>query len=112
MASIEARTIAIRSGVATLRAAEPADAAASIALRVAMAQESDFLSGEPDEIGTNVEELARVLARKLASPVDLYILAELGGRVVGIASLDGSTQRRFAHGATLGLGVSREVWRQ
>lgn len=43
MASIETRTIAIRSGVATIRAALPSDAAATIALRVAMAQETAFL---------------------------------------------------------------------
>lgn len=112
MASIETRTMAIRSGMATIRAAQPADAAATIALRVAMAQESDFLSGEPDEIRTNVEEQAAFLERKLTSSVDLYILAEVEGRVVGIASLDGSTQRRFGHSVTLGLGVSREFWRQ
>jgi RimJ/RimL family protein N-acetyltransferase len=112
VASIESKTIAIRSGMTTIRVAQPSDAAATIALRVAMAQESEFLSGEPTEIRTNVEEQAAFLEKKLTSPVDLYIVAEVEERMAGIASLDGSTQKRFRHGATLGLGVSREFWRR
>jgi RimJ/RimL family protein N-acetyltransferase len=112
VATTEARTIAINTGSAIIRVAEPADAAATTALRVAMAQESEFLSGEPGEIRTDLEAGADFLGKKLTSPVDLYILAEVEGRCVGIASLDGSTQRRFGHGATLGLGVARDFWRQ
>jgi len=112
VARIEAKTIEISAGTATIRVAEPADAAATIALRVAMALESEFLSAEPGEVRTNVEESAEFLNKKLNSAVDLYILAEVEGRTVGIASLDGSTQARFGHGATLGLGVCRDVWRQ
>jgi ribosomal protein S18 acetylase RimI-like enzyme len=36
----------------------------------------------------------------------------VNGCIVGFASLDGSTLRRFGHGATLGLAVSREFWDQ
>jgi RimJ/RimL family protein N-acetyltransferase len=112
VARITAKTIESSIGTGTIRTAEPTDAAGTIALRVAMAEESEFLSAEPGEIRTNIEEQANFLSRKLESPVDLYILAEVGGQCVGIASLDGSTQARFGHGATLGLGVSRNVWRQ
>jgi len=112
VATTEARTIAISSGRATIRVSAPADAAAIIALRVTMAQESEFLSGEPGEIRTDLEAMADFLGKKLASPVDLYLLAEVEGHCVGIASLDGSTQRRFGHAATLGLGVARDFWRQ
>lgn len=94
-----------------IRVAEPADAGATIELRAAMAHESEFLS-EPDEVRANVEEQAEFLRKKLSSPVDLYIIAEVAGRSVGIASLDGSTRQRFKHGASLGLGVSRDYWRQ
>lgn len=112
MADIEARVIALRSAVTTVRVAEPADAAAITALRVAMAQESEFLASEPGELRADPVETAGFLERKQASAVDLYLLAEVQGRVIGIASLDGSTQRRFAHGVTLGVGVSREYWRR
>lgn len=112
MATIEPRTIALRAGSATIRVAQPADAAGVTSLRVALAHESEFLSSEPDEVRTNLSEAADFLGRRLSSTVDLYILAEVRGRVIGIASLDGSTQRRFGHGVTLGLGVCRDHWRQ
>jgi RimJ/RimL family protein N-acetyltransferase len=112
VAATEARTIAISSGSATIRVSEPADAAAIIALRVSMAQESEFLSGEPGEVRTDLEAVADFLGKKLTSPVDLYLLAEVEGCCVGIASLDGSSQRRYEHGATLGLGVARDFWRR
>ncbi|HKO92423.1 MAG TPA: GNAT family N-acetyltransferase [Polyangiaceae bacterium] len=112
MATVATRVVPIRSGTATIRPAEPADAGATIALRLAMAQETEFLSGKPGEIRTSVEEAAAFLRKKLSSPVDLYLLAEVGTRVVGIASLDGSTLARFEHGVTLGLGVRQDFWRQ
>jgi hypothetical protein len=64
-----------------------------------MAQESDFLVGEPGELRTDVEEQATFLGRKVNPPVDLYILAEVERELVGLALLDGSTLARFRHGA-------------
>jgi RimJ/RimL family protein N-acetyltransferase len=111
MATIEPRITAVSAGTATIRVAAPADAAATIALRVAMAEETDFL-GAPGEIRSDVEGQADFLGKKLSSPVDLYLLAEIEGCAVGLASLDGSTSTRFRHGVTLGLAVRREFWRQ
>jgi RimJ/RimL family protein N-acetyltransferase len=77
-----------------------------------MAQESEFLSAELAEVRTDIEEEASFLQRKLDSPVDLFVLAEVNREIVGVASLNGSTLERFKHGATLGLGVRRDHWRQ
>src|SRR5262245_49951591 len=110
MASIEPISIAIRTGTVSLRTTEPEDAREVVALRLAAAHETDFLMGEPGEIRTDVEQSAAFLAQKLASPVDLYILAEVDGQLAGLASLDGSPLARFTHGATLGLAVARDYW--
>jgi RimJ/RimL family protein N-acetyltransferase len=112
MATIEPRLFSVKSGTATIRVTESTDAAATIALRLAMAQETEFLAEEPGEIRTDVEEDAEFLTKQLSSSVDLYILAEVEGRVVGIASLNGSTMSRFEHGVRLVLGVRRDCWRQ
>jgi len=112
MASIEPTTVALDAGPVTIRVSADTDAAQILALRVATAGETDFLSCYPEELQASVEEQAAVLRRKLGSSVDLYILAEVNGRIVGLASLDGSPLRRFGHGATLGLAVSREFWNQ
>ena len=106
------RELGFKSGTATIRVADSTDAAATIALRLVMAQETEFLAEEPGETRTDVEEEAGFLGKKLGSRVDLYILAEVEGRVVGIASLDGSTMSRFQHGVRLILGVRRNSWRQ
>ena len=73
MATTEARTISLSAASATIRVTEPADAAATIALRVAMAQESEFLSGEPGEIRTDIDAVAEFLGKKLASPDQLRL---------------------------------------
>ena len=112
MAIIEPRVHRVRSGTATIRVADPTDAGATIALRLAMAQESELMAEEPHEVRTDVGEQSAFIARKLSSPVDLHVLAEVEGRVVGIASLDGSTMSRFEHGVRLVLGVRRDCWRQ
>lgn len=96
--------------MATIRTSEASDAPAITALRVATAHETEFLMGEVDEIRVDVAEQSAFLARKAASPVDLFILAEVEARVVGMASLEGSTFKRFDHAATLGVAVSREFW--
>jgi len=77
-----------------------------------MAQETEFLAEEPGEVRTDVDEEEGFLTKKLSSPVDLYILAEVEGHVVGIAWLDGSTMSRFEHGVRLVLGVRGDYWRQ
>lgn len=112
MAIIEPRVFDVRSGSATIRVTDSTDAGATIALRLAMAQETEFLAEEPGEVRTDVEAEAGFLSKKLNSPVDLYILAEVEGRVVGSASLDGSTMSRFGHAVRLVLGVRRDCWRQ
>jgi hypothetical protein len=45
-----------------------------------MAQETGFLSEEPDEVRKDLEEEASFLTKKQSSPVDLYILAEVEDR--------------------------------
>jgi RimJ/RimL family protein N-acetyltransferase len=112
MAIIEPRVLGIRSGTATIRVSDSTDAEGTIALRLAMAQETEFLAEEPGEVRTDIEEQASFLTKKLSSPVDLYILAEIEGRIVGVASLDGSKMSRFEHGVRLVLGVRRDCWRQ
>jgi RimJ/RimL family protein N-acetyltransferase len=59
-----------------------------------------------------LEQQATALRQKRASPDHLFLVAQVEGRLVGMASLDGSAMRRFAHGADLGLAVLRDFWGQ
>jgi len=110
MSSIEPRTLRVATHLATIRAAEEADAKALLAFRLMSAGETDFLSREVDEFPNTTDEEAAFIGRKVSSSVDLFIVAEIGQRIVAIASLDGSPQRRSRHSARLGLAVLREFW--
>ena len=112
MATIDARTFSLRDARnATIRTAEASDAAEVLAFRKTVSDETEFLMGAADEIRRGVAEQAEHLQTTLLSPIGLLVLAEVEGRVAGLAGLEGSRLRRFAHGVTLGMAVGREFWR-
>ena len=112
MATIDTRVFSLRDARnATIRTAEASDAAEVLAFRKTVADETEHLMGAADEIRRDVAQQAEYLQTTLLSPVDLLLLAEVEGRVAGIAGLEGSRLRRFAHGVTLGMAVGREFWR-
>jgi RimJ/RimL family protein N-acetyltransferase len=112
MATINTRVFSLGDARnATVRNAEAADAAEVLAFRKIVADETEFLMGAADEIRRGIAQQAEHLQATLLSPVDLLVLAEVEGRVAGVAGLEGSRLRRFAHGVTLGIAVRREFWR-
>jgi RimJ/RimL family protein N-acetyltransferase len=40
----------------------------------------------------------------------LYLVAEAGGRIVGILTLEGGARPRMRHAAELGVSVERDFW--
>lgn len=112
MATVDPRVFSLRDARnATVRTAEASDAAEVLAFRQTVADETEFLMGAADEIRRGIAQQAEYLQTTRLSPIDLLILAEVEGRVAGIAGLEGSRLRRFAHGVTLGIAVGREFWR-
>jgi len=112
MSSIAPTTVTLRTCDATIRTAHATDAEGVLALRIATAAETDFLTRRPDEIRRTAGDEASRLAHRLSSPSELFVVAATQGRVIGLASLRGSTLTRFEHGATLGLAVLQEFWGQ
>jgi RimJ/RimL family protein N-acetyltransferase len=112
MATIGARFFSLGdAGNVTIRTAEASDASDVLAFRKAVADETEFLMGAADEIRRDITQQAEHLQTTLLSPVDLLLLAQVDGRVAGLAGLEGSRLRRFAHGVTLGMAVGRDFWR-
>jgi len=112
MATIEARIFSLRDARnVTIRTAEASDAAEVLAFRKTVSDETEFLMGADDEIRRGVAQQAEHLQTTLLSPVDLSVLAEVEGRVAGLAGLEGSRLRRFAHGVTLGMAHGRGAQR-
>jgi RimJ/RimL family protein N-acetyltransferase len=110
MSPFNPTTVSIGGDAVRIRRATEADAAGMLELRRKTAVESEFLSLYPDEVRWTPQEHAEIVRRKVGSPANLYAVAELAGRIVGFASLDGQTFRKFEHDASLGMAVLRELW--
>lgn len=110
MAMIEPRRVVVGEREVTLRTATAADGAGVHHAFVVTYGETEFLSRGPDELSTNPDQLASRLASKLSSPTDVFLVAELEGRLIATAALTGSSLRRFDHSAELALAVMKDYW--
>lgn len=73
--------------------------------------ETDFLSTYPDEIKLTLEQEERFLKSRAESPDELELLAEVDGRIVGLAAMDRIGQyEKVRHRAHFGISICREYW--
>lgn len=105
----ETRTLADGTRV-RLRAMQPTDAAASIALRVANAEDSPYLLRLPEEVPRDVGGAAADYLRSLDDPGELSLGAFVLGprdeeQLVGLLRCVAGTKRRIAHVGNIGLSV-------
>lgn len=110
MAIIASRIIPVGSGRALVRSALPEDAAGTLALLELAARETDHLVREPDEMCISEADERAFLTERREAPNDLFLVAEIAGQIVGIASLTGTDLRRLQHAAVLGISVARSHW--
>lgn len=94
----------------TLRNAEPTDAEEIIEVLNIINSETTFLTREPGEFNLTLEEERKFLQSQVASEVNIMILAEVEGKIVGICGMNGNTKRRLRHSATLGITVLKDYW--
>jgi RimJ/RimL family protein N-acetyltransferase len=88
-----------------LRAAGPADAAALMALKRRLDQETSFMLLEPGERDPSVAALARQLGEVARSANSAVIVAETDGELAGYVELTGGEFRRNRSTAYLVIGV-------
>ncbi len=95
-----------------VRRAEERDAAALLALRTQVFEETAFMLWEPGEfLDTEADERSRI-ARFNGQPNSLCLVAEDQGRLVGFLNAVGGQVRRQRHCTSLGLAVARSCWGQ
>jgi len=114
---VDAREVVVRGGRrAVVRAGETGDGGALRAYVLGLAETSDQIITEPNEVGS-VETYRERLGRVSPGRGELWLVAEssdapvrAGGVIVGDCVLRVPERHKLAHNATIGMGVA-EGWR-
>lgn len=112
MAIIEATSINVRNGAATIRAATPEDAEQLEVLNQAIDQETEFLMRSPGEFMLTPGEHRQFIVKTRDSKRNLLLVAELNGIIVGLLLFTGSNLARFQHQGDFAVAVLRDSWGQ
>ena len=73
--------------------------------------QTDYLLSLPEEIRFTVEQEAKYLQKKAEAPLEIELLAEVDGLIVGTAGFEPvSTGRKVRHRASFGISVDRAYW--
>ena len=88
------------------------EAEALIAYLKAILAETDLLALEPGELRLTREMEESFIESMNGSENSLFLVALLGGRIVGVATVEGRKAARFRHAGSCGLSVSKAHWRR
>lgn len=92
-----------------LRSAEEKDAEALIDYMKITAAETPFLLREPDEISLTIEQEQAFIKAKKNSENELLLIAEIGGRHIGNASLMSARGfKRYRHRCEIAIALYQE----
>lgn len=106
------KTIQLKDGrTCLLRNGTEADGRAALEnFNLAHAQ-TDFLLSYPDESDMTAEQEAQFLKEKTESAAEIEMLAELDGRVLGLAGIESLGRReKLWHRAEFGISIDQNYW--
>lgn len=105
------RTSIIKNGDRlVIRGARPTDAAAMISFVNMVAGESDNMTFGEGEFNISVEEEIKMIGEMLNSNNQLFLIAEIDGRIVGNLIFRAGKRPRIAHSGEFGISVLKEYW--
>lgn len=94
-----------------LRNATEKEAEAVLQVFILTHTQTDYLMTYPEETTMTVEEEARYLQKKTESSDEIEILAEVDGRIIGIAGIDRvGTKEKIKHRAEYGISIDKDYW--
>lgn len=73
-------------------------------------EETDFLIREPNEFEFTLKKQKSFIKARVNSDINLFIVAEVDGIIIGSCILSGSTLRREKHKIDLGISIQKEYW--
>ncbi len=106
------KTITLKDGrTCVLRNGTKDDAKAVLDVYLLTHQQTDYLLTYPDESSHTVEEEAEFLNSKTESPRAIELIAQIEGKIVGCAGIDGLGDRfKLRHRAEFGISVDKAYW--
>ena len=106
------KTIILKDGrECTIRNATEKDGQAALEVFILTHEQTDFLFTYPDENDQTAEQEAQRLKEKTESENEIDILAEIDGKVVGLAGIDSiGTQEKIRHRAEFGISIDKDYW--
>ncbi len=93
-----------------LRTAQEVDAASLLLHTEACDRESTFLSREPGESITTLEEQRKLIRRYSEASNALFLLAEQEGRLIGTLTYTGWHLKRMRHTGRFGMSLRKSHW--
>lgn len=73
-------------------------------------EETDFLIREPDEFEFTIKKQKSFIKARVNSEINLFIVAEIDGTIIGSCTLSGSSLRREKHKVDLGISIQKQYW--
>ncbi len=94
-----------------LRNGTSADAEEVMSNFIKTHEETDYLTSYPDEISFTVEYEREYLKRKTESDREIEMVAEVEGKIVGTAGVDGyRVYRKLRHRCSFGISIEKDFW--
>lgn len=93
----------------TIRAAHRSDETGVARFFRQAVQETEFLSMQIDEVGSDAE-VGRFLHAMERSGHSLFLVAAVPGMIVGMGQVSFSARRKSRHRAVISVAVSRKLW--
>lgn len=107
---IKQREYHIRNLRYILRSAEENDSRNLSDLRLQIDGETENLDREQGEVYINEKGFKEIIKNDTESTNNLFLVAEVDGKIVGFSRCEGNTLKRTAHKVEFGVGVLCEYW--
>ena len=110
MAVVAPKYLQCRGGCCCIRTAELSDAPALVALAHRLSSETDYVTRQPDEVTTTLDEQAALIREHISGPRHLQLVATVDEQVVGGLRFSARPLVRYQHQGEFGVGIWRDFW--
>lgn len=111
MKNLFPKRIRLKSGeTLVIRVAERSDALALIKYLNIIGGESDFFTFGRGEFKKSIDEEEAILEEYIRQPNQIYLIGQIGNKIVCQMSINASPKPRLQHIGTLGISVSKSHW--